>query len=723
MPVETSNSDFKLLLTGVILAVAIFAFDLAIPLGVAAGVLYMVVVLLAVLVEERKYILIAAVAGSALTLLGYHLSPPSGGVEAWKVLFNRGLSLFAIWISAGLGLYLKQTYLGKRVSEDMLTRISHLQSRFIADPGDKELFLLMLQDLLFLTQSTFGFVGRVLNDSEGKPYLKTFGNAATNIAWNAATRKFYADNIDFGIELHNMDSLFGEVFKTGKRVIANDAPNDPRRGGVPEGHPAIQSFLGLPLIHRGATMGVVGLANRPGGYDGALIDDIQTVVDVCSNIVGFIQTRDDLLVANRDLEASKEQYRKIYDQLCYLVEGTSMSTGEGFFRSLVACLAPALEARWVLVGELSEDGLYIRTLAVWDKDKGLDNFTYRRKDTPCEKIVAGEMCFYSRGVQDLFPKDDFLREMGVEGYMGVPLFDSSGAVLGLIAVCHDGPLNDLRGNRDMLAVFASRAQAELERKRAEAELNLAHRELEKNVVERTQELKRSNQDLEDFAYVASHDLQEPLRKIITFGDRLKEDSAAVLSERSMQYLMRMESAAIRMRSFIDDLLHYSRVNTSGQAPVKESLKAVVEKVVSTVLEEAIVRLEGQVEVGELPEIEMDKTQMAQLFQNLIYNALKFRKPDVAPVVRVSSRVLKGGFYEIAVEDNGIGFDEKYLNRIFKPFERLHGRSQYEGTGIGLALCRKIVQRHGGLISAKSTVGQGATFLVVLPEKQEAPSEE
>jgi len=242
-----------------------------------------------------------------------------------------------------------------------------------------------------------------------------------------------------------------------------------------------------------------------------------------------------------------------------------------------------------------------------------------------------------------------------------------------------------------------------QRKEAEAQLQKTLLKLEVN-----------NRELQDFAYVASHDLQEPLRKIQAFGDRLKKNSVDQLDEKSRDYLERMQSAAARMQALINDLLTFSRVTTKAQPFVPTDLNQVVSGVLSD-LEIRIERTGGRVEVGPLPTLEADATQMRQIFQNLIGNALKFHKPDLPPVVTVSSE-LNGSFYDLRVVDNGIGFDEKYLDRIFTPFQRLHGRGEFEGTGIGLSVVRKIADRHGGQVTAQSRPDEGSTFIVTLPVK-------
>jgi PAS domain S-box-containing protein len=233
-------------------------------------------------------------------------------------------------------------------------------------------------------------------------------------------------------------------------------------------------------------------------------------------------------------------------------------------------------------------------------------------------------------------------------------------------------------------------------------------------------LEQSNRELESFAYVASHDLQEPLRKIQTFAERLKATCAAALGPTGLDYLERMHGAATRMRGLIDDLLSFSRVSSKAQPFARVDLTGIVHEVLGD-LESTIEKAGATVSVGPLPTLEADPTQMRQLFQNLLSNALKFRREDVAPSISVRGTTDVQGFRcVLEVEDNGIGFDEKYLERIFNVFQRLHGRGQYEGTGIGLAICRKIVERHGGEISARSSPGNGATFLITFPLQQPKP---
>jgi PAS domain S-box-containing protein len=230
------------------------------------------------------------------------------------------------------------------------------------------------------------------------------------------------------------------------------------------------------------------------------------------------------------------------------------------------------------------------------------------------------------------------------------------------------------------------------------------------------ELKRSNQELEAFASVASHDLQEPLRKILAFGERLVRQQRDKFTDTGRDQLDRIMNAANRMRRLIEDLLSYSRVTTRVRPFTPTNLSEVVEGVLSD-LEIRVVQSKAKIHVDDLPTIDADPVQMRQLFQNLISNALKFNPPDKPPVVSITARSVSQEHVQLAISDQGIGFEPRFLDRIFLIFQRLHGVQEYEGTGIGLAICKKIVDRHHGTITAESELGKGATFIVTLPVKQ------
>ncbi len=234
-----------------------------------------------------------------------------------------------------------------------------------------------------------------------------------------------------------------------------------------------------------------------------------------------------------------------------------------------------------------------------------------------------------------------------------------------------------------------------------------------------QELKRSNSELQEFAYAASHDLQEPLRKIQAFGERLNNKCYDALDETGRHYLERMVDASTRMRRLIDDLLSYSRVNSKTTNFLAVDLSAVVADVLSD-LEPRINAEEAKIRVSDLPAIEADPGQMHQLFLNLLANALKFRRAGVLPSISIEGSVEvgeNGAMARIAVADNGVGFEPRHAERIFGMFERLHGRDEFDGTGVGLATCRKIAERHAGELTAWGEPDAGAVFTLLLPVRQ------
>ncbi|MDB5252442.1 MAG: hypothetical protein JWP27_1611 [Flaviaesturariibacter sp.] len=242
-----------------------------------------------------------------------------------------------------------------------------------------------------------------------------------------------------------------------------------------------------------------------------------------------------------------------------------------------------------------------------------------------------------------------------------------------------------------------------------------------------EDLKRSNQSLEEFAYAASHDLQEPLRKIHFFSNRLKSGFANVLGEDGASMLERLEVASRRMRTLIEDLLAFSKVSARPAAPEEIDLNTVIGGVLSD-LETAIMESGATIRLAGMPVITGDLGQLRQLFQNLLGNALKYKRDNVPPVVTIASWHVKAkdsglevqpndagnAYHLITISDNGVGFEMEHARKIFQLFQRLYGRAEYEGTGIGLAIVQKVVQNHKGYVDAVSTLGEGATFRILLP---------
>ncbi|GAA4339702.1 sensor histidine kinase [Flaviaesturariibacter amylovorans] len=307
---------------------------------------------------------------------------------------------------------------------------------------------------------------------------------------------------------------------------------------------------------------------------------------------------------------------------------------------------------------------------------------------------------------------DGRRDTVYQNFAYVPYMDPNGSILGVMAI-----------SVDVTPQVEARQQIEEVVNMRTRELAASNGALQNSVAA----LQRSNANLEDFTYAASHDLKEPVRKITTFASRLQAEMAGRLTEAEARLLERIQSGAERMRLLIDDLLEYSHVSFEGHAPERIDLNEKLHRVLSD-LELLIEEKGARIEVGHLPVVQGKRRQIQQLFQNLVSNALKYAKPGVAPEISITSREVAAGdsglpaehlpqgtrFHLIEVADNGIGFEQDQSEKIFKIFHRLHGKEEYSGTGVGLAIVRKVVENHGGAIWAEGEPGKGAKFKVLLP---------
>lgn len=452
---------------------------------------------------------------------------------------------------------------------------------------------------------------------------------------------------------------------------------------------------------------------------------------------------------NRDITDGK----RTLQHLRFLTEAGKLLVSSLNYEEIlvqVAQRAVPLVADWCRVDLLREDGtLHPLVIAHVDPEKiawAYELSTLTPYDPDAPSGVAAVIRTHKAEFFPIIPdallvaaaKDEqelvLMRSIGLSSAITVPLVVRGQGCGAITLVTTETKRHYRETDLAMAEELASRVSLVMENARIYQDLQDFTAHLEQTVIERTAalsettetlrllntELQRSNQELQDFAYVASHDLQEPLRKIQAFGNLLAEEYSGVLGE-GKTYIERMRNAASRMQILINDLLTFSRI-TSKALPFSEVNLTLTAQEVVIDLETLVLATSGTVEIDELPTIEADPLQMRQLLQNLIGNALKFHKPDSPPVVHVSAEVCVDPHTSaerclLTVRDNGIGFDEKYLERIFIVFQRLHGRGEYEGTGIGLAVVRKIVERHGGTITAHSTVGKGATFEVRLPVHQ------
>ena len=414
-------------------------------------------------------------------------------------------------------------------SINLLETIHLAQTDFLTVDSETNIFHRMLENFLEVTGCEYGFIDELFESEDGSRYLEA--RAITNIAWDEGSRALYEKLVSGEIRFDNLKSLYGVALISGEPVIANDAPTDPRRTGVPPGHPALNSFLGYPLYAAGEYVGMLGLANAPGGFSKATLKRLEPLTRIC-------------------------------------------------------------------------------------------------------------------GIMMLSLKIDRRRAEAIDG---------------------------------------------LERL--------------------TAQLRASNEELQTFAYVASHDLQTPLRSISGFVQLLRTDYGDQLDERAQGWIQHTVDATDRLQLLIADLLAYARLG-ADQAEFAATPLADVLAEVEVSLDAPIREAGAAVSHDTLPTVVGDRGQLLQLMQNLVGNGLKYRAAE-PPKIHVFAEH-NADQWTIGVRDNGIGIAEKHQDRVFEVFRRLHTQRQFPGTGVGLAVCRRVVRRHGGRIWVESRPGEGSTFFFTLP---------
>lgn len=499
--------------------------------------------------------------------------------------------------------------------------------------------------------------------------------------------------------------LWGEAVRQRKPIVTNNyaAPN-PFKKGYPAGHVALTRHLNLPVIVDDKVTAVVGVGNKKSNYSEEDVQQLQLFTDGLWNIVQRRQIQTRIVRQSALIDAINSVF----------LETLTSESQEDVAATCLQVAEKLTGSKFGYIGELNPDGLF-DTFAIsnsgWDACKMPDTEAIRLiKNMEIRGIDRSTLLDgRSRIVNEPDSHPDSVGtpegHPPITSFLGVPL-KHFGETIGMIGLGNKSSGYD-QGDQEAVETLAMAFVEALMRKRRE-----------EMIASYSARLKRSNRDLQDFAYVASHDLQEPLRKVIAFGDRLVDKYGDVLDETGRDYLARMQNATHRMQNLINDLLAFSRVTTKGQPFTRVDLQVVAKEVI-TDLAYRIEETGGLVEVGDLPVINADATQMRQLFQNFIGNALKFHNDNEAPIVKISGMPMGNQNCQIVIEDNGIGFDPQFADSIFQPFQRLHGRGEYEGSGIGLAICRRIAERHGGKIVAKSTPSEGATFIITLPIHQPA----
>ncbi|MGS5086590.1 PAS domain-containing sensor histidine kinase [Hydrogenophaga sp. A37] len=396
-------------------------------------------------------------------------------------------------------------------------------------------------------------------------------------------------------------------------------------------------------------------------------------------------------------------------QLMALTRGMAGPSGDALFQVLTMHMAQAIGADMVTVCELRENR-QVRTLAVWKDGTASHNFTFGLDGAPCGVALdQSQLCVFESQLTQSFPQDQLLVAEGLQAYVGQSLRDEDGTPVGLLNAFWRQPIELPNDTRALIAIFASRANAELIRLRRDREIQRLNSSLEQRVRERTAELQKLNAELDSFAYSVSHDLKSPLRAIDGFTRLLGEEVADRLRPDERALLDRVLGATQRMSLLIADLLALARVSQGTLSRVETDLSALAEQVMLTEqTRQPERRLRWHITPGMVCHCDARLAFIA--LENLLGNAVKYTRDQADPLIEF--RQLSGDSHApgtFFVRDNGVGFNMQYADKLFKPFQRLHLPRQFEGTGIGLATVRRIVERHGGSISGESAPGQGAVF--------------
>ena len=581
-------------------------------------------------------------------------------------------------------------------SHAMLAALSHAQAQFIQTGDPRVAFQEMLSALLKIADSEYGFIGEVLHDDQGTPYLKT--HAITNIAWNEETREFYDREAPKGMEFRNLRTLFGHVLETGEPVVANEPATDPRRGGLPAGHPALNAFLGLPLHHGEQLVGMVGIANRPGGYDDGLINYLEPLLSTCATVI--VEHWHELEKATH---AAKRGKRHALMQLLYNIGAqTSLDPQTQLDQAL----------RWVT----RDLGMAIGIISRIEGDR----YAVDSCDAPPDTIAPGDefalsetycsICLELGGVVaiDFVAESDHGRhpcyeKFGLEAYVGTNVH-VHGAVYG--TVNFSSPEPRAQGwdevDQEFIELLSIWVGSILERRIAD------------------EQLAESNREIRRMYHTLCHELKTPLTSLREFVSTVHDEIAGPIVDEQREYLAEALAGCDDLARHIDDLVDVTRAETGKLSCEPEPVD--------------IGRLLGRVEAAHqsdaadrgitldlpdqtaLPAVWADPTRILQVLSNLIGNALKFTPDGGRVAVRVGRWADNHAWSVWTVEDTGRGIApedlEKIFDRLFQVTE--DDWSTQGGLGLGLSICREIVRLHRGQIWVESELGTGTKFHFSIP---------
>lgn len=550
----------------------------------------------------------------------------------------------------------------------MLDAVRQAQALFIEAEDKRSAFEGLLDTFLKVTGSHYGFVGEVQHDENGQPYLRT--HALTDISWDEASHRLYLQHGNGGMEFRNLHTLFGHAMATREPVIANSPAHDPRRGGLPPGHPPMDSFLGVPLMAGEDMVAMVGLANQDGGYSE---DDIRFLEPLLGAVRQLVLAHR-ALVARQESEAALAAERQ---RLAWVLEATR----PGIWEVDLDTGSMRVDQRWAEIVGYTLQELEPVTQHTWERLVHPDDLieAYRLSHLH----LQGELPYY---------ECDF-RMRHKQGHW--------------VWVNTRGRVH--RRTADGRGMYMSGTHLDItDRVTAQEEVRALNAGLEQRVRERTAQLERSMRDMEAISYSIAHDLRAPLRSVNGFVALIQESEGSRLSPEGVDMFARVARSSANMGRMITDMLELLRVVRVDMVPVPVDMTALTRSVV-----ESLTPDHGalQVQVGHMPSAMGDGTLLRQVLSNLVDNAIKYSQHVPSPQVTVGFDIPQEAFF---VRDNGMGFDMARAGRLFGLFQRLHPGSTVPGMGVGLAIVARIIERHGGRIWAESAPGQGAVFWFRLP---------
>ncbi len=405
-----------------------------------------------------------------------------------------------------------------------------------------------------------------------------------------------------------------------------------------------------------------------------------------------------ILTAALNIAERKREERLLLDTAA----GVAGETGTRLFRTLVQKLALTLDCQIAICGELTPDG-HLHALALIQDGAAMPHAQLDVAGTPCAKLPSdGSIAFTSGGIGELFPAaaDAFGRRL--EGHVGMLLRDGGGKPLGMLCAFSHRPLERTARLDALFHIFAARAEAELRHLQHDREIQRLNRRLEERYRERTA-------DLESFSYAVSHDLKGPIGSIVATSSALRQEFGGTLPPEALRRLERIDLGATQIGELVDGLTEFSRLGLESPEPVAVDMDALARREIEALPDAGRARFE----VDRLPPTIGEPRLLALVWRHLLDNAVKFSRHAEKPSVRVTVQI-EGGGVRYSVTDNGAGFDPRHRDRLFKAFERLHTADEFEGIGVGLAIVKRIVLRHGGTVEANGLPHGGATFSFTLP---------